>query len=83
MIICYFVSIRRFILLFYLVLPTCDSICIQICTFKRIINCRYNDIAKYGFAAMGRHETTAAEPSSLKDTSQNPAHIDKHAGLGG
>lgn len=48
-----------------------------------MLNFRYNDVAKYGFAAMGRHEPTVPEPSSQKDTLQNPAYIDKHAGLGG
>ncbi|KAJ9687553.1 hypothetical protein PVL29_016157 [Vitis rotundifolia] len=46
-------------------------------------NIWYNDIAKYGFAAMGRHEPTVPDPSSQKDTLQNPAYIDKRAGLGG
>ncbi|KAK9286923.1 hypothetical protein L1049_015330 [Liquidambar formosana] len=45
----------------------------------------YNDIAKLGFDALGRTTPTLAEPSIQKEvlTSQNTAHTEKPAGLGG
>ncbi|KAF8404221.1 hypothetical protein HHK36_009103 [Tetracentron sinense] len=45
----------------------------------------YNDIAKYGFIAMGSYGSTIAETSNQKEllNSQNSAHVDKPAGLGG
>ncbi|KAF6147888.1 hypothetical protein GIB67_014468 [Kingdonia uniflora] len=45
-------------------------------------NIWYNDIAKYGYAAMGGNDSVI-EPSRQKDSSQNPVQLDKPAGLGG
>ncbi|XP_044491123.1 protein EI24 homolog isoform X2 [Mangifera indica] len=44
---------------------------------------RYNDIAKYGFAAMGRSMQTVPEPSRQKETSQNADQKDRSIDLGG
>ncbi|XP_044491122.1 protein EI24 homolog isoform X1 [Mangifera indica] len=43
----------------------------------------YNDIAKYGFAAMGRSMQTVPEPSRQKETSQNADQKDRSIDLGG
>ena len=49
--------------------------------FSTNFTSRYNDIAKYGFAAMGKN----GEPSSQNEvkTPENTALMDKPAGLGG
>lgn len=48
-------------------------------------NIWYNDIAKYGFVELERIRPIVTEPSGQKEvlTSQNTAHMDKPAGLGG
>ncbi|KAA8545485.1 hypothetical protein F0562_020269 [Nyssa sinensis] len=48
-------------------------------------NIWYNDIAKYGFVAIGKSGPSITEPSSLKEisTSQNKSHMDKSIDLGG
>ncbi|KAL4654833.1 hypothetical protein ACB092_01G408800 [Castanea dentata] len=45
----------------------------------------YNDIAKFGFAAMGRSGSSVVEPSSPSETltAQSTAHTERLAGLGG
>lgn len=45
----------------------------------------YNDIAKFGFAAMGRSGPSVVEPSSTSETltAQSTAHTERLAGLGG
>ncbi|KAK7839714.1 protein ei24 like protein [Quercus suber] len=45
----------------------------------------YNDIAKFGFAAMGRSGSSVVEPSSPSETltAQSTAHKERLAGLGG
>ncbi|XP_031258495.1 protein EI24 homolog isoform X2 [Pistacia vera] len=46
-------------------------------------NIWYNDIAKYGFAAMGRSRQTVPEPSRKNETSQNADQKDRPIDLGG
>ncbi|XP_035540818.1 protein EI24 homolog isoform X2 [Juglans regia] len=48
-------------------------------------NIWYNDIAKFGFAAMGRSGPSRVEPTSPSETStiQNTVHAERLAGLGG
>lgn len=52
--------------------------------FRLNLKFRYNDIAKYGFAALGESEVTAMEPSGDDAlTSQKNTNTNKPAGLGG
>lgn len=46
---------------------------------------RYNDIAKFGFAAMGRSGPSGVEPSSPSEsiTAKSTAPTERLAGLGG
>ncbi|KAE8009024.1 hypothetical protein FH972_005482 [Carpinus fangiana] len=46
---------------------------------------RYNDIAKFGFAAMGRSGPSGVEPSSPSEsiTAKSTVHTERLAGLGG
>lgn len=46
---------------------------------------RYNDIAKFGFSAMGRSGPSRVEPASPSEMStiQNTVHTERLTGLGG
>ncbi|KAH1222067.1 Protein EI24 [Glycine max] len=50
-----------------------------------ILYCRYNDIARYGYAAMGRSKFTVEKGSSQNNspTVQNAHHVKGPSGLGG
>lgn len=72
--------------LFYLIkrcLP-CNFCFIHLCCSKLIL-LRYNEIAKFGFTAMGRDGHNVLEPLSQDDpttASDNSGSTEKPAGLG-